>query len=151
MLTSAVTAFRWMGEGNRLASRWGSQWTKLHTLKLHSGITLTEESEFCDVARYAMAYREALITGEMLRFWRRESSKATGRAGSLSWVDVQRDDWTTYQDLWRSARKENERKRTALDALGSKEFVHENQLTRPPGLDGAAAVDDVEIMSVWDQ
>ncbi len=140
-----------MGDGNNLA--WGTQWIKLRTLKLHSGLELSEESEFCDVARYIMAYREALITGEMLRFWRRQNkSKVIGQAGT-SWVDVQKDDWKVYQSLWHGSSKENERKRTALEALGNKDFTHDTQLTRPPVFDGAAGMDDaaVERLSVWDQ
>lgn len=140
-----------MGDGHRLT--WGTQWIRLGTLKLHSGLKLTEESEFCDVARYIMVYREALITGEMLRFWRRQNkSKATEQAGT-SWVDVQKDDWTVYQTLWNGSDKENERKRTALEALGNKDFIHDNQFTRPPVFDGTAGMDDasVERMSVWDQ
>lgn len=133
---------------------WGNLWIKFRTLVVHSGIELSTSSEYCDVGRFVMAYREALLTEEMLRFWIRRS-KNRGKARKTNWIDVQKDDWTVYRDLWPAfgATVEEKRKRNALLALDSKDFVGENQWTRPLALDPNAMQDQdaVERLSVWDE
>ncbi|KAG4432991.1 hypothetical protein IFR05_011535 [Cadophora sp. M221] len=148
--THWLRALRWMGRFTERYVDWSNQWTKLRTLKAHSGIELTEQSEFCDVARFVMAHREATITEEMLRWWMRRN-KILGRP--VSWIDVQKDDWEIYRNLWLGGGKEDERKRNALESLGNKDFMGENQWSRPFVLDPLASQDDgaVERMSVWDQ
>ncbi|KAH7391566.1 hypothetical protein BKA64DRAFT_108705 [Cadophora sp. MPI-SDFR-AT-0126] len=148
--THWLRALRWMGGQTERYVDWSSQWTKLHTLKAYSGIELAEDSEFCDVARFVMAHREATITEEMLRWWMRRN-KTLGRP--VSWIDVQKDDWADYRGLWMGGGKEEERKRNVLEGLGNKDFLGESQWTRPFVLDPLEERDEgaVERMSVWDQ
>lgn len=151
--TDWLRALRWMGDGNDLSIDWGTQWVKLRTLNVYSGLRLSPESEYSEVIQYVMAYREALITEEMLRFWMRRS-KGSGRTRTTNWIDVQKDDWEAYRDLWPAveATTDQARKRIALMALDSNDFVGGNQWTRPLVLDPNAAQDEsaVERMSVWD-
>lgn len=148
--THWLRALRWRGTGPERNVDWGNQWSKLRTLKVYSGIGLNEGSEFCDVARFAMAHREATITEMMLRWWMRRN-KILGRP--VSWIDVQKDNWEDYRNLWLGGGKEDERKRNTLESLGSKDFMGENEWTRPFVLDLLAEQDQgvVERMSVWDQ
>ncbi|KAL2061593.1 hypothetical protein VTL71DRAFT_6970 [Oculimacula yallundae] len=148
--THWLRALRWMGTSNERYVDWGNQWTKLRTLKAHSGIELTEESEFYDVAKFVIAHREATITEEMLRWWMRRN-KILGRP--VSWIDVQKDNWEVYKNLWLGDGAEDKKKRIALESLGNKDFTGENQWSRPFVLDPMETQDDgaVERMSVWDQ
>ncbi|KAK2626345.1 hypothetical protein QTJ16_004607 [Diplocarpon rosae] len=146
-----IRALRWMGvDGNDRSVDWGNQWIKLHTLIIRSGTELSEASEFGDVAHFVMAYREAMVTEDMLRFWMRRS-KNTGRA--RTWIGVQKDDWAQYKELWLSGRSEDERKRSALMGLGGTDWVRDDHWTRPLALDPSLPQSDatVEQMSVWDQ
>ncbi|CZT03687.1 uncharacterized protein RCO7_07618 [Rhynchosporium graminicola] len=148
--THWLQAFRWTGSRTQRHVEWGNQWTKLRTLKAYSGVEMTEESKFCDVASFVMAHREATITEEMLRWWMRRN-KILGRP--VSWIEVLKDDWEVYKGLWCGDGKEHERKRDALVGLGNKDFMGENQWREPFVLDPLAMRDDgsVERMSVWDQ
>ncbi|OWP04578.1 hypothetical protein B2J93_4857 [Marssonina coronariae] len=146
-----VRALRWIGvDGNDRSVDWENQWIKLHTLILGNGTALSEESEFGDVARFVMAYREAMITEDMLRFWMRKS-KNKGRV--RTWISIQKDDWAQYEQLWLSGGSEDERKRSALMGLDSKDWVRDDQWTLPMALDPIPAQENAAVgsMSVWDQ
>ncbi|PBP18415.1 tafazzin [Diplocarpon rosae] len=146
-----IRALGWMGvDGKDRSVDWGNQWIKLHTLIIRSGTELSGESEFGDVAHFVMAYREATVTEDMLRFWMRRS-KNTGRA--RAWIGVQKDDWAQYKELWLSGGSEDERKRSLLMGLGCKDWVKDDRWTRPLALDPTLPQGDaaVERMSVWDQ
>ncbi|KAJ5051949.1 uncharacterized protein L3040_001710 [Drepanopeziza brunnea f. sp. 'multigermtubi'] len=151
--TDWLQALRWTGDINDRSIAWGNQWIKLRTLKIHSGLHLSAESEYSEVTRFVMAYRETLITEQMIRFSiRRTKSSCSMR--TVNWIDVQKDDWKVYADLWPAvgATTDEARKRIALMALDSKDFVVDNQWTRPfdldPNLEREPGV--VERMSVWD-
>ena len=143
-----LRALRWMGDvGEGAGLDWGSQWIKLRTLKLFSGVKLEEESEYSDVVAFVQAYKEALATAECLAWWMR---KPKGEGKRNTWVDVVKDDLEEYEALWHGDGTQ-ERKRKTLDALKMK---NAEEGWRSPIVfedEGAAMEGLVERISVWEQ
>lgn len=124
-----LRALRWgAGSGDDRGIDWGGQWLKLRTLKIYSGIVLEEESEYCDLVQFIQAYKEAVATEEMLGWWMRESK---GKGRRMNWIEVQKDDWRVYEDLWKGDGPEEKRKRSALDSLQRKDVAESVQWRGP--------------------
>ena len=78
-----LRALRWNGNRNEDAGvDWASQWLKLHTLKVHSGMRFDEGIEYCDLVQFIHAYKQALATEEMLGWWMKKTK--AGRNGMSS-------------------------------------------------------------------
>jgi hypothetical protein len=153
--TDWLRALRWTGEGNNdRGLDWSSQWTKLVTLKVYSGVDLTTESEYAEVVRFVQSYREALAIEDMLRWWIRRS-KATGRRSN--WIDVVKDDWMAYGELWigrtDANQEELKRKRNALDSLKRKNTTGEEQWRSLIvfEMDEQASEEVAQRLNVWEQ
>jgi len=90
---------------------WGHHWLKLTTLKLGTGLHLSEESEYCDIGSFVAGYREAVAAKDWIEVWnRRRSTKAT-------WIDTEVDDWEQYGVLWTGKDDEEKRKRRLWETL----------------------------------
>jgi hypothetical protein len=152
--TDWLRALRWTGVGEvDRGLDWSTQWTKLVTLKAQSGLNLSTESEYADVVRFVQSYKEALATEEMLRWWIRRG-KATGKRAN--WIDVVKDDWMSYGELWVGGGHDQEdlkKKRNMLNSLKSRDHGGEGQWRSPIVLemDAAPAEGAVERLSVWEQ
>lgn len=137
--TEWVRALLWKGDGE-LGVEWANQWLKLKELDVRSGIELSVASQFWEVARYVIAVKEM----SLVRLIMTKERKGLGKGG---WIDITRDDFRSYDNLWKGASDDGEsRKRRHLDSLGSwkskEELFHETVLTD----------DDTTIArSVWDQ
>jgi hypothetical protein len=142
-----LRALRWMGdveEGDR-GLDWGSQWVKLHTLKLLSGAKLKEESEYADVVSLVQGYKEAQAMEECLGWWMRKPKEEGKRS---MWINVVKDDLEQYDRLWYGEGVQ-ERKRKALDALRERGGGSEGWRSPIVFEDEIEGV--VERRSVWDQ
>lgn len=111
-----VRALRWAGDGSEgdRGIDWGTQWVKLRTLKAHSGLVLSGESPYADIVHLIQSHKEALATQEMLSWWMHPPSHRPKRK---VWIDVEKDDWKAYADLWNGGSEEDKRKRNALNSL----------------------------------
>lgn len=132
---------------------WSSQWTQMTTLKVLSGHELDSESEYVDVVGFVQSYKEALATEDMLRWWMRRS-KALGQR--KHWIDVVKDDWMAYGELWIGSMsgdiEDLQRKRTLLDSLKSRGEDGEEKWRRPVTWGNEVMTEAmVERLSVWDQ
>ncbi|KUJ10428.1 uncharacterized protein LY89DRAFT_740142 [Mollisia scopiformis] len=165
-----VRALRWVGDGGEgdRGIDWGTQWVKLRTLKVHSGLTLTENSPYSDIVHLIQSNKEAVVTQEMLSWWM-HPPESSHRSKRKTWIDVQKDDWRVYSHLWNGGDEEEMRKRSALDSLeriekrGVSGLVNGTEMGVGTGLgasrwagpvvwDGEEArVRDAERASVWDQ
>jgi hypothetical protein len=146
-----LRALRWRaGDGDDRGVDWECQWLKLRTLKIYSGIVLEEGSEYCDLVQFIQAYKEAVATEEMLGWWMRE---AKGKGRRMNWIEVQKDDWKVYEELWKGDGVEEKRKRSALDSLQRKGFAESVQWRGPIVYDADEEQADtaVERRSVWEQ
>jgi len=108
-------ALRW--HQNRSLStgmEWSHHWLKLTTLKLGTGLQLSEESEYCDIGSFVAGYREAMAAKDWIEVWnRRRSTKAT-------WIDTEIDDWEQYGALWTGRDDEEKRKRRLWESWKAK-------------------------------
>ncbi|KAF8851645.1 hypothetical protein BDZ45DRAFT_601132 [Acephala macrosclerotiorum] len=111
-----VRALRWAGDGSEgdRGVDWGTQWVKLRTLKVHSGLALSDGSPYADIVHLIQSHKEALATQEMLSWWMHPPSNRPKRK---VWIDVEKDDWKAYAHLWTSDSEEDKRKRNALNSL----------------------------------
>ncbi|KAE8450469.1 hypothetical protein EG329_006199 [Mollisiaceae sp. DMI_Dod_QoI] len=169
-----VRALRWMGDGGEgdRGVDWGTQWVKLQTLKVHSGLILSEESPYSDVVHLVQSHKETLATQQMLSWWMHRPP-SSNRSKRKIWIDVQTDDWKAYSHLWNGAGEEDQRKRNALDSLerierkrassglgnGTDIIIGVTQWRGPVVWDintggrgdGEESMRQAERMSVWDQ
>jgi hypothetical protein len=148
-----LRALRWAaGDGDDRGVDWGCQWLKLRILKIHSGIVLEEESEYCDLVQFIQAYKEATATEDMLGWWMRKD-KGKGKGRRVKWIETQKDDWKVYEGLWKGDGVEAKRKRSALDSLQRKSFAESVQWRGPIVYDADEdqAETAVERRSVWEQ
>ncbi|KAN0104344.1 hypothetical protein V8E51_010089 [Hyaloscypha variabilis] len=144
-----LRALRWEGNvGEGAGIDWGSQWVKLHTLKLSSGLELREESEYSDVVAFVQAYKEVVATEECLRWWMRDSKVGRAGGGRRAWIWVVKDDLQEYEELWQGEGTQ-ERKRKALDAL--KEKGGGTQGWRSPIVFEDGLTDAILQRSLWEQ
>lgn len=153
--TDWLRALRWTDDGgNDRGLDWSTQWTKLSILRVYSGIELSADSKYADVVHFVQSYKEALATGDMLRWWVRRSKSAGRRA---NWVNVVKDDWMAYGELWIGSAGGNhddlKRKRDALDSLKRRNPEGEEQWRSPIvfEIDDATTEGAVERLSVWEQ
>lgn len=112
-----VRALRWTSGDDESGGSldWSSQWPKLLTLRVHTGIALYEDSEYAEVVRYISGVEEAFAMEDMLAY---HAKKGTRAGRQVKWVDVEKDDWTLYKDFWRGAEAAaNWKKRSARNAL----------------------------------
>lgn len=111
-----VRALRWTSGDDESSGSldWSSQWPKLLTLRVHTGVALYEDSEYAEVVRYISGVEEAFAMEDMLAYHAKKGARA-GR--QVKWVDVEKDDWTVYRDFWKGTEAANKRKRNALDML----------------------------------
>ncbi|CZR62584.1 uncharacterized protein PAC_12481 [Phialocephala subalpina] len=111
-----VRALRWTGDGSEgdRGVDWGTQWVKLKTLKVHSGLMLSEGSPYADIVHLIQSHKEALATQEMLSWWMHPPSNRPKRK---VWIDVEKDEWKAYSHLWTGDSEADRRKRSALDSL----------------------------------
>ncbi|KAF4637191.1 hypothetical protein G7Y89_g901 [Cudoniella acicularis] len=127
--TEWLRALRWTGEdaGDK-GLEWGSQWVRMKTLRIYSGIDLTEASIFADVVRFIQGYKESLATEEMFTWW---ISKNAGAKRRKQWVEIEKDDYQVFDGLWRGGDSEEKRKRYALDSLQRKGLTDSEQWRAP--------------------
>lgn len=128
-----IRALRWVGDGDDSdrGVDWGSQWIKLHTLKAHSGLILSDRyvdlsfyktkltsisSPYADIVHLIQSHKEALATQEMLSWWM-HPPPSFSKTRRKVWIDVEKDDWRAYAHLWNGDGEEERRKRSALDSL----------------------------------
>jgi hypothetical protein len=133
-----IRALRWTSGDDESGGSldWSSQWAKLLTLRVHSGVLLHEDSEFSEVVRYVSGVEEAFAMEDMFAY----HSKKGARAGrQVKWVEVEKDDWTVYKDFWRGREDADKKKRNALVTLDR---------TYPPWRVANVRADDEEIPRV---
>lgn len=94
---------------------WQHHWLKLTTLKLGTGLILSEESEYCDIGNFVNGYKEASVVRDWIEMWNRR------RTAKHTWIDTVLDDWEQYAGLWVGRGDEERRKRRLLEALKVKE------------------------------
>ncbi|TVY81739.1 hypothetical protein LSUE1_G005885 [Lachnellula suecica] len=111
-----VRALRWTSgdDGSGGSLDWSSQWPRLLTLRVHSGILLHEESEYAEVVRYISGVEEAFAMEDMLAYHAKKGARA-GR--QIKWVDVEKDDWSVYGSFWKGTEAADKKRRSALDGL----------------------------------
>jgi len=63
------------------------------------------------------------------------------------WIEVVRDDWEVYDELWKDGTEENKRKRTQIEVFKVKWWTDE--FSQIP--EEAPMIQDVERRSVWEQ
>lgn len=157
--TDWLRALRWTGDGsNDCGVDWSTQWTNLSTLKVHSGLELSVDSEYSEVVRFVQSYKEAFATEDMLRWWIRRSKAVSGKS---RWIEVVKDDWMAYGELWVSAagvsgkQEDLKRKRALLESLRrTRAGTDGEEQWRSPIVfetDEAVAEGAVERLSVWEQ
>lgn len=113
-----LRALRWTGDdANDKGLEWGSQWVKMKTLRIYSGIDLVEASQYADVVRFIQGHKEALATEKMLAWW---SGKSAGSKRRKQWIEIEKDDHEHFRGLWNGDGEEEKRKRDALDSLQRK-------------------------------
>ncbi|TVY32289.1 hypothetical protein LSUB1_G009027, partial [Lachnellula subtilissima] len=111
-----IRALRWTSNEDESGGslNWSSQWAKLLTLRVHSGITLYKDSEFPEVVRYISAVEEAFAIEDMLAY---HTKKGVRVGRQVKWIEVEKDDWTVYKDLWKEMDDGEKKKRDALLTL----------------------------------
>ncbi|TVY89088.1 hypothetical protein LAWI1_G008532 [Lachnellula willkommii] len=111
-----IRALRWTSDDDESGGSldWSSQWAKLLTLRIHSGIVLYEDSEFPEVVRYISAVEEAFAMEDMLAYHAKKGVRA-GR--QVKWIEVEKDDWTVYKDFWKETGDGEKKKRDAIVTL----------------------------------
>ncbi|KAH8654014.1 hypothetical protein BGZ60DRAFT_435852 [Tricladium varicosporioides] len=116
-----LRALRWTGDdANDKGLEWGSQWVRMKTLRIYSGINLAEASEYSDVVRFIQGYKEALVTEKMLAWW---VGKNAGSRRRKQWIEVEKDEYERFRALWGGDGEEEKRKREALNSLQRKGFA----------------------------
>ncbi len=146
-----LRALRWNeDEAGGRGLDWGTQWVKLRTLRLNSGLELQEPSEYCDVITFVQAYKEAVAAEQMLSWWMKKA-KDGGRV--RVWTDVEKDNWDAYEDLWTGTGDEEKRKREALSSLKMKAELGSWQWRGPIVFDDIEGHTQAEVerRSVWEQ
>lgn len=138
--TEWVRALLWKGDGE-FGVEWRSQWLRMKELKVYSGVALSEDSEFWEVARYVVAFKEV----SLVRLMMTKERRGTGKGGG--WIELLRDDYRDYEGLWKGSKDGEEiRKRIRLDTLNDwktkEHFFHETVL---------ASDSEVVARSIWDQ
>jgi len=137
--TSWIRALLWREDGEP-GIDWRSQLLNLRDIKVHSGISLSEDSGSWEVTQYVDAFKEVSLVRLMLTKERRGTKKAGG------WIELEGDDYRDYQGLWKGSREETTRKRRLLDSLDNwekkEQFFNETLLT---------AGSDHLVRNIWDQ
>ena len=113
---------------------WNIQWIKMKSIIVRCGYSLEEESELWEVERFSRDFRNMFHLQNYI---------AKVRKGK--WIDIVGDAREDYGGLWRDGAGENEKKRSLMDGLTSKWWIHEFNviLGEPP-------LQDVERRRMWE-
>lgn len=129
-----LQALRWSGDDAGID--WSGQWVKLKTLKVCCGYELREQSEYWEVDKFTRDYRGMNLLQKHI----------AEEVGKGRWVEVIKDDWRVYEELWKGAADEDRRKRRQFEVLKAKWWTD----GRGTMLGEAPMAIGVERRSVWE-
>jgi hypothetical protein len=108
---SWLRALSWQGgEEKGPGIDWSHTWPKLTTLRLYSGMVINLDSSYVNVLAFSTAWKQARIVEEELHWWTHKD--AVKRRSS--YVDVEKDDPTLYQDFWKGMDDEESKKKRGV-------------------------------------